>query len=249
MKYLTKKWYETMQKTDMHLLLKISKKAETFSEEYYNNLYEIEEKNWIKLHKDTSGITDIKQLKKEFKQLQENNIKSLKKKLPTSIINKVADIRVLALNRVSDTVKEEIIAYCQKQNIKVEKQIKDYAKYCNSQFKNKQYKALYNQLHLHDALITNIIKGKDKLIMELYDKEEVKNISFEHYTIIEEEMNFINSYWLYEELYYIDNKYELHILLNGQCEKNMNLGYFTIRANNIKIKKKGSCKYENIYYK
>ena len=32
MKYLTKKWYKTMQKTYMYLPLKVSKKAENFSE-------------------------------------------------------------------------------------------------------------------------------------------------------------------------------------------------------------------------
>lgn len=39
MKYLTKKWYESLQKIDMNLLIEIAKEAETFSEEYYKKVY------------------------------------------------------------------------------------------------------------------------------------------------------------------------------------------------------------------
>ena len=56
MKYLTKEWYETMQKTDLHVLLKVSKKAETFSEDYFKSLYKREEKKWLKLQKEVSEV-------------------------------------------------------------------------------------------------------------------------------------------------------------------------------------------------
>ena len=49
MKYLTKEWYDTMQKTGLHLLLKVSKKAEVFSEEFFRELYEREENKWLNL--------------------------------------------------------------------------------------------------------------------------------------------------------------------------------------------------------
>ncbi len=32
MKYMTKEWYNAMQKTDMYICLEVSRKAETFSE-------------------------------------------------------------------------------------------------------------------------------------------------------------------------------------------------------------------------
>lgn len=44
MKYMSKEWYETMQKTDFHLLLRVSKKAGMFSEDYFKKLYKSEEK-------------------------------------------------------------------------------------------------------------------------------------------------------------------------------------------------------------
>ena len=56
MKYMTKDWYETMQKTDLHLLLKVSKKAAVFSEDYFKELYKREEKKWLQLQSEVSEV-------------------------------------------------------------------------------------------------------------------------------------------------------------------------------------------------
>jgi hypothetical protein len=49
MKYFTKEWYELCQKTSFHLLLKEEKQAKTFSEEYFQQLYNTELNNWLKI--------------------------------------------------------------------------------------------------------------------------------------------------------------------------------------------------------
>ena len=46
-------------------------------------------------------------------------------------------------------------------------------------------------------------------------------------------MNFINGWRLYEEIYIVDNNYELHILIDVPYKNSSKLGYFTIRAENI----------------
>lgn len=271
MRYLTKEWYESMQKTDMYIPLKTSKKAENFSEEYYNELYKQEERRWIKLQKETSNVKfkdafpeyiegnvlnkeeqkeyndlqmqfhesvsfDLVQAKKQFSQLQKDNIKYLKQKLPPEILNKVADIRVLSLNRATDSIKKEITDYCMEQNTLVQKALKDYQKYYDKELKNGKDKFIKSS-SLHDSLIIDIIKKQDKLIIELDSSEsfsDFKSIIFENYRIIEEEMNFINGWWLYEEIYRIDNQYELHILIDVPINaKKSKLGYLTIRARNI----------------
>lgn len=233
MKYLTKKWYQTMQKTDMHIPLKVSKKAETFSEEYYNELYKQEERQFIKWQK------EILQAKSQFDQLLKDKIEILKHKLPTKILSKVADIRVLALNRASASIKEEITAYCMEQNILVQKALNHYCKYYDKEFKNCNNKFIKSS-SLHDSLIIDIIKEQDRLTIKLDSSASfsvAKSIIFEGYTILEEEMNFINGWWLYEEIYKIDNQYELHILIDVPTnEQKSNLGYFTIRARDIILK-------------
>lgn len=42
---MTKHWYHTMQKTYCHILLKIDPRADQFSEEYFEQLNQIEKKN------------------------------------------------------------------------------------------------------------------------------------------------------------------------------------------------------------
>ena len=105
MKYFTREWYNAMQKTYMYFVLKISKNAENFSEKYYKYLYEQEENKWIKFQEEVSTIKgdnfDLIQEKKYFNQIHNDNIKQLKSQLPTEILDEVADIRVLALNRAS----------------------------------------------------------------------------------------------------------------------------------------------------
>ncbi|MGI6668304.1 MAG: hypothetical protein ACOX4M_02345 [Acetivibrionales bacterium] len=165
MKYMTGEWYETSQKTGFHLLLRVSKKAEAFSEDYFRKLYKEGEKAWLKLREEVSKVKfddvfpgefqagyifgshplspsefeeayeeakkrysemreqarigfinrpafDPEQEKKNYKQSLRYNIKNLKRSLPDEILRKVADIRVLALNRASADVKKEITAYC-----------------------------------------------------------------------------------------------------------------------------------------
>ena len=90
---------------------------------------------------------------------------------------------------------------------------------------------------MHDCSIANISKEKDRLIIELDASggvTDIKAIIFEEYEIIEEEMNFKNGWWLYEEIYITDNKYEIHSLIDGSKDNNhCNLGYFTIKAKYI----------------
>lgn len=56
MRYMTKEWYETMQKTDFYSRLKVSKDAELFSERYFKELYKSEENKWLELQENVSNV-------------------------------------------------------------------------------------------------------------------------------------------------------------------------------------------------
>src|SRR5699024_10799435 len=56
MKYLTKEWYQTMQNTDLHLDLKASSKAQTFSEGYFRELYDRKEAAWLKIQEEIAAL-------------------------------------------------------------------------------------------------------------------------------------------------------------------------------------------------
>ena len=46
MKYFTKEYYSIMQKTNIHLLMRVTKKAEKFYGKYNQDLYNEELKNY-----------------------------------------------------------------------------------------------------------------------------------------------------------------------------------------------------------
>ncbi|MBO4432861.1 MAG: DUF4085 family protein [Clostridia bacterium] len=66
MKYLTKEWYKTMQNAGFILPFRVSKKAETFSEDYFKKLYRREEKKWLDLEKEASELTFEELYPEEF---------------------------------------------------------------------------------------------------------------------------------------------------------------------------------------
>jgi len=57
LKYMTKEWYETCQKTDCYFSLKVSKQAESFSEDYFKTLYKKEEAAWLKSQEEMSNLS------------------------------------------------------------------------------------------------------------------------------------------------------------------------------------------------
>lgn len=57
MKFLTKECFNQSTSSNIHLLMSVTKAAESFSEEYFQNLYEHELKEYLKLHKGISELT------------------------------------------------------------------------------------------------------------------------------------------------------------------------------------------------
>lgn len=60
MKYMTKEWYETIQK--IHFSLNISERAETYSEEYFRELYDKDETRWVEKEAAAHKINDVELL-------------------------------------------------------------------------------------------------------------------------------------------------------------------------------------------
>lgn len=264
MKYMTKEWYETMQKSDLHLLLRVSARAEAFSEDYYRELYRREEKKWLKLQKEVSEVrfddifggefedvfvdasellneAEIEQAKQEYNATRErartyfenqppfdpeeerknfrrsmlDNMKILKKKLPEEILRKVADLRVLALNYASAEVKREITKYCKQNEKQVRLAMDAYHKQYQKQFQSK-VPAFAEELSLHDCEVLSCRKkGRDVLLtldhsggFTIISKIRMKNCK-----LIKQDAPLHGACCLYEEIYKVGERYEIHFLL------------------------------------
>lgn len=281
MKYMTKEWYETMQKTSFHLLLKVSKKAEIFSEEYFKKLYKSEEKAWLRLQESVSKIgfedvfhnefhfervdgkplepsesEEVKKMylkiqeearssfanrpafepekeKKNFKQALRYNVKHLKRSLPDAILQKVADIRVLALNRASADVKKEIAAYCKANEKAVESATNAYWKGYKKRFKNDKPK-FAEKFNFHDCIVSSCRKrGNDIFIT--FDNSggftDVRQIILKNCSVLKQDAPLHGAWWLYDEIYRSKNGYEIHVLLQKK-----DLIYFIVTVTDIEYK-------------
>lgn len=254
-----------MQKTDLHLLLQISKLAEKYSDDVYTKLYKLEEDKKLNLSKNCSKINPLelfgendtpsrvdgepmteeeleaskeewaqikeaiiknyvphfyneKEEKANFKKMQKNFIRNLKSKLPKSILDEVADVRVLALNYSTKKVKEKIKNYCEEQMLKVNQAFENYNA-CYSKMLSSEQNLIFDE-KMHDSQITDCKKNDKEF--ELYLNScysNVYRIVFTEYKIIKMDKDLINLHWLYDEIYKTQNGYELHILLCDDKDK------------------------------
>ena len=140
-----------------------------------------------------------------------DEISNLKDKLPKEILNKVKDIRVLALGYVSKGVDDDIKKFCEENKNAVEKTLVEYANYEKETFCDKKVDFLNGQWH--DSFVVSAEKiGNDYVLnlnvgMDCNRKIVFKNCK----SITGDKVN--EGSWLYDELYIVDNGYEVHILL------------------------------------
>ena len=209
MKYFTKEWYEAMQNTDYHRDLKVSKKAESFSEEYFKKLYKKEETTWLKERKDET--------KENFKELFRFKIKDLKSNLPNEIIQKVADIRVLALKYVSSDIRREIVKFSIANYEILESAQKGYSdENPRKLFTPEEINFFENSFH--DCIVKSCRKKGKNLIISLDNSggfTGIDHVILKNYTVLKQDKRLHGSWWLYNEIYKTDTGYEIHVLLQS----------------------------------
>lgn len=203
--------------------LEIVKGAEKFSEKLFEKLY-LEE-----LKKFSNGKID-EENEYIFRNIFDSRVKYINNNFPEYILNKIPDVRLIALGKIDEKNYRKIDEFLQKKSHRYA-YMKEYNK-----IKDKLPKDVEKELHLHDCLITDVVKDIDKYTIYIDCSQGIGNISgiiFENYEIVKDKNNIINSLWIDEEIYITkDNKYQVHILLS----KNK-LYSFIIKAENIKILK------------
>lgn len=263
MKYMTKEWYETSKKTSFYLPLKVSEKAEVFSEDYFKKLYKSEEKTWLKMQERFSKLTfedlypnefvaedddgcpfeaeEYEKAKREYFEMREqarlefvehppfepekekkvfqqelfyNVIKDLKENLPDEILQKVADIRVLALNRASADIKKEIKKYCKANDKAAQSASSAYWKDYEKRFKKEE--PSFSEFSFHDSKVVSCRKkGKDMVITldRSHGFTDITQIIFKNCMVIKQDKPLHGAWWLYDEIYRTNDGYEIHALL------------------------------------
>ena len=221
MKFFTKAWYQTMQNMGLGCLLEIDTEAEVFSETYYKRLYREVKEKWLA---ERAHICDLLQEPFEADKEMHNFDRMCRFQkqyymlnLPADILEKIADIRVLVLNRCSKLVKEMIDAFadnCEKETVKV---CEAYKEYEQAQFLEHQPKFLKNFV-FHDSFVASLRKkGNDyHLVFEKAEQDEwlPQKLIFKNATIFQKEKQLAGACWLYEEVHKTESGYEICVLLD-----------------------------------
>jgi len=262
MKYFTKEWYETRQNADLHHLLMVSKRAESFSEDYYQTLYKKQEKVWLKQHEDLLNVIfeDItpdefaakygksgeqshaefeanknkyyhvrgimlqdciegervfclEQAKSFFRQIIESNTEYLKAELPKRILKKVADIRVLALNRAAESIKQEIAYYNEEKVRPTQLAEEAYRKEHQESFKNETTPYYYDISCFHDSMVISCQrKDADFFITICGMYADDGQLIFRNCTVQKQDQPLEGTYWKDQEIYKTKEGYNVHVL-------------------------------------
>lgn len=246
MKYFTKEWYELCQKIGEHVLLEEDEQAEFFSEEYFQQLYneKLEEHldTWerlpkLKKEKEKNDSYEPFNKEKSSQQFHEwfmNWLERIKKILPENILNKIVDIRVFVLNRASRKVINAVKEFSENNNKSVHRTIEKYEEYYKKSLHTFDREMVKN-FHFHDCKIIDMKQIENSLSISFDNSggfTDIDEVIFDNYKIIKQDAPLLDSWWLYEEVYKTNGKYELHVLLDSE-----ELIDFVITAQHISYKR------------
>ncbi len=247
MKYFTKEWYELCQKTSFHLNLEEEKKAETFSEEYFQQLFNHELNNWLELQEEISSILATNDDHNEYEPFNRNlaikqfhdgfiyNQHRLQNDLPETILKQIADIRVFALYKATRKVINALTKFCEQNERSVTATGATYRKYFKEASLSFE-KDIVEHFGFHDCTITKSVQHDMSLTLYLDNSggfTNIEEVTFENYKIIKQEGLLEDSWWLYNEIYKENDKYEFHVLLQNS---DMELIDFIICADYVSFK-------------
>lgn len=249
MKYFTKEWYELCQKTSFHLPLEEEKQTETFSEEYFQQLYNTELDSWLNLQEEIASIMETTETENtdgnnEYEPFNREqaiehfhdgfiyNQERLKKELPETILKQIADIRVFALNKATHTVINAVTKFCEDNEKSVRATSMNYRRHMG-EVPNTLDKEIIEKFGFHDCTIIKSVQNDMSLTLHLDNTggfTDIVEVTFENFNIIKQDDLLEDAWWLYEEVYKVNDKYEFHVLLqNGK----MGLIDFIISADQV----------------
>lgn len=170
--------------------------------------------------------------KRKFRRMWKEKISEYEKELPGEILDKVADIRVLALEKASAEVKGAITAFCKQNDRSINKTLSDYRKYYKKAFaKGEPHFA--EGLHLHDCDVLSCRKSGKNVVMDFDNSggfTDTSKVVFRNAKIVCMDAPLRGAWWLYDEIYKTDEGYEIHALLQKK-----ELVYFTITCDDVEV--------------
>jgi len=230
LKYFTKAWYELCQKTSFHLSLTEDKKAETFSEAYFQQVYHDEWRKWLALQEEVHALLsarnvvrkpfDREEAAKEFRDRYVHYREFYESALPEWILRQIADIRVFAMHKAARNVIDAVARYCEENERMVNSTVENYRKYIE-EAKSAIGEEIVKRFSFHDCRIAEAVSDGDALRLR-FDPSggftDITEVELKDFRLIRQDGALEKSTWLYEEIYKENDRFELHALLQSPAE-------------------------------
>lgn len=218
MKYMTKQWYRDMQAvTILPHDLCVDPWAERYSESCFRKLYAQKKSQWLALRSelmaDWGEPFDSEAETSSFARNYRDQKRRLLLDLPKEILNRVADIRVLALGFCTEEIYSMCNAYVKNRMQSVDDRIREYKTYAELELKDVPFELAY----FHDGVVKSLRRKSNSLVLEFDDPEQClshNRIAFNNAVVMQQDGRLCGAEWLYSEIYKNTLGYEIHALLH-----------------------------------
>lgn len=151
----------------------------------------------------------------EFEQDYQRELHNLTKVLPLEILNRVADLRVLALDMAAPDIKRDIVKLCRENERKENKWAQEMGAHYRK-LVEKYPESFIDKLHLHDGRFTGFEWQDGNLVFDMNDEcithLYCSRVVFVDCEILQMQEDLIGSEWLYEEVHEDGNGFIVHVL-------------------------------------
>ena len=242
MKLLTKAWYQTMLNSGLGVMLEADERAAVCAEAVYQTLRAEKLEQWLREQEELCELTDEPfhpdESRRLFEEYHCRELEIFRTQTPAHILEKVADIRMLALGYCTAEVYADFKEYRDQCRNRTEKTLEEAFSMCRSQGLEQAWTGEHS---LHDSLVLSLNReGEDliieferedpmerledirendpELLEELGEEEflfpEIRAIRFREARILKQEQSPEHAWWLYDEIWRTEaGAYEIHALL------------------------------------
>ena len=248
-KYFTKDWYELSQQTGYHLGLKEESRAETFSESYFQELYSTELSRWLHVQEEVAFLMqesygtgepfEPSEATRQFQVAFKQKLELYKRVLPGTVLDQIADLRVFALDTAAPDVIQAVTRLCEHNERSVRAATENYTKYFQEAFVTMENE-IVQHFGFHDCTVKKSILNDNTLTLWLDNAAgftDIDQIIFENAEVLQHEAGLDGAWWLYEEIYKANDKYEFHVLLQS---RGRDLIEWTVSADKVIFLRTGS---------
>ncbi|PRY82864.1 DUF4085 family protein [Alkalibacterium olivapovliticus] len=161
---------------------------------------------------------DEEKCREHFKFIHELKIKETADKLSPELYQQILDIRLFSLGYCTKNMKKQLKAFSKENENEMNRIFKEYMKV---QEEESIPHIIKERFGFHDCETIDFIVGKNNVVLLLDTSggfTDFNEITFVASKIIKQKGQIVGSICLYEELYRIEDGYEVHMLFTGDGE-------------------------------